>query len=136
MIQVYTKVCGRLAGTSLNVFPPRNFSKQGVWRSDFLLHGQFQFLGGAFPIDPPCGCSSFSALSAPPRHSRKAPGHNPGHAEGSRIPWIMKSSVEDWDADLSPCNFTTTRFPGERKTRFYHPVMSRPTLYFAEVASL
>ena len=34
----------------------------------------------------------------------------PGNAEGSEIHGSY-SSLEDGDADVSPCNFTTARFP-------------------------
>ena len=46
---------------------------------------------------------------------------------------LPKSSMEDWDADLSPCNFATTHFfyrthfSAERK-EFYVPVTSRPPI--------
>ena len=36
--------------------------------------------------------------------------------------------MEDWDADLSPCNFTTTHFLAEKK-QFCHLVTSRPPIW-------
>ena len=37
-----------------------------------------------------------------------------GNAKGSRNPCVIQSSMEDWGADLSPCNFATTHSPAER----------------------
>ena len=39
-----------------------------------------------------------------------------------------QSSMEDWDAELSPCNFCDLSFPG-RKKQFSLPVTSRPLIW-------
>ena len=37
--------------------------------------------------------------------------------------------MEDWDADLSPCNFATTHLLAKRKKQFYLPVASWPLVW-------
>ena len=40
-----------------------------------------------------------------------------------------QSSMEDWDADLSHCNFVTAHFLQPKKKRIYLPVTSRPPIW-------